>query len=313
MVSPGGGDDVLAVKDLDLRLLLTLSAVVAEGTFGRAATRLGYTQSAVSQQVAALERVVGEPVFDRPGGPRRPTLTPVGRLLAEHAADLLERAEACVAAVGRFQAGAVGRLDVGTFESISTAVLPALLSRLHEERPGLQVGLVESDDDTALAEQVVEGRLDLTFLTTPPPDGLEGVDLFLDPFVVVARPQDVVDGPVPASTLAAHPLIGQHDNACQRLVDDGLRAVGVTPDYVFRTSDNSAVTAMVRAGVGMAVLPLLAIDAEDPRTIVRDVDPPLPHRHVHLAWARGRTPSPTARRFVELAVDGTAHRRGPAV
>ena len=65
-------------RDIEIRHLTALAAVAAERSFGRAAERLGFTQSAVSQQIAALERVVGEPVFDRPGGPRPVELTPVG-------------------------------------------------------------------------------------------------------------------------------------------------------------------------------------------------------------------------------------------
>ena len=300
---------MLTVRELGMRHLLALDAVAAHGTFGRAAQHLGYTQSAVSQQVAALERLLGEPVFDRPGGPRRVTLTPVGARLLAAGRELLARAQDLVDDVEQFRAGVVGRLSVGTFQSVSTAVLPGLLSHLRAEHPGTEVRLVEDDDDDALVAAVLAGRLDLTFLTTAPPARLDAVDLFVDPFVVVARPSDVGDGPVPADVLASVPLIGQHDNACQRLLDDGLRGIGVPAEYVFRTSDNSAVTSMVRAGMGLAVLPRLAVDAEDPRTVVRDVDPPLPHRHVHLAWPSGRTLSPAARRFVDLAVDGTAHLR----
>ena len=77
------------LRDLDMRLLVAFDAVATEGTFGRAAERLGYTQSAVSQQIASLERVIGDQVFDRPGGPRPVELTPLGALLLEHSRVLL--------------------------------------------------------------------------------------------------------------------------------------------------------------------------------------------------------------------------------
>ena len=76
---------------LELRHLQALLAVTDEGTFSRAAGRLGYTQSAVSQQISALERMVGAPVFDRPGGPRPVELTEAGRVLVDHARGVLNR------------------------------------------------------------------------------------------------------------------------------------------------------------------------------------------------------------------------------
>ena len=81
----------MPLRDLELRHLAALDAVATEGTFGRAALRLGYTQSAVSQQIAALERLVGAALFDRPGGPRPVELTPLGDLLLEHALARLAR------------------------------------------------------------------------------------------------------------------------------------------------------------------------------------------------------------------------------
>src|SRR5690349_21997636 len=101
-----------AVSDAELRHLAAMAAVAEEGSFGRAATRLGYTQSTISQQIAALEKAVGGPVFDRPGGPRPVRITPLGAVVLEHGRDLLARAEALADAVDRFRAGA-GRIDIG--------------------------------------------------------------------------------------------------------------------------------------------------------------------------------------------------------
>src|SRR5262245_26748986 len=78
-------------RELELKHLVALQAVATERSFGRAAERLGYTQSAISQQIAALERVVGEPVFDRPGGPRPVELTPCGQVILDHAEQVFRR------------------------------------------------------------------------------------------------------------------------------------------------------------------------------------------------------------------------------
>src|SRR4051794_6933294 len=131
---------------LDLRHLVTLDAVAAEGTFGRAADRLGYTQSAVSQQIAALERSVGGAVFDRPGGPKAVRLTPLGEVVLAHGRDLLARAAATEDAVERFKAGA-GQVDIGTFQSVTNVLLPALVRRLRDEHPAADVRLFEEETD----------------------------------------------------------------------------------------------------------------------------------------------------------------------
>src|SRR5207302_7293803 len=102
------------MSDAELRQLATMVAVADEGTFARAAARLGYTQSTVSQQIAALERAVGGAVFDRPGGPKRVRVTPLGAVVLAHAHELLAKATAMTTAIDRFKAGD-GRIDIGTF------------------------------------------------------------------------------------------------------------------------------------------------------------------------------------------------------
>ena len=299
----------VTVRDLDTRHLQALDAIVTTGTFGRAAAHLGYTQSAVSQQVAALERAVGGAVFDRSGGPRRAVLTPLGQVLAEQAALVLREVEHAVAAVRRFQEGSGGHLGIRTFQSISSTVLPELLIAVREQVPDVVLRVVEEDDTTAFHDQLLDGRLDLAFVLGPAGGALEGVELFTDPFCVVARPQDVGEGPVPASLLRALPLIGEQHNSCQRLLDEQVARAGVPAEYVLRASDNAAVIAMVGAGLGVAVRPLLSVDTTDPRIVVREMDPPLGGRTISLAWPRGRALSPLARRAVEIALAVTAPRR----
>jgi DNA-binding transcriptional LysR family regulator len=292
---------MVSARDLETRHLIALVAVAEERTFGRAAERLGYTQSAVSQQIAALERAVGAPLFDRPGGPRPVELTPLGKLLVDHASDVLGRVERAASDVRRFQAGMLGRIDIGTFQSTSTALLPAILGRLRAERPQIDPHLLESDEHDELERLLIEGRLDVSFLLGTEHPELEVVHLFIDPFVVVARPEDVEVGPLQVPRLAAYPLIGQQDIECQRHIDRGLHAAGFEPDYVFRTNDNGAVAAMVRAGMGMAVLPLLAVDINDTRLAIRSLDPPIPPRHITIGWRRERTLSPAAEHFIAIA------------
>ena len=151
------------LRDLELRHLVALDAVATEGTFGRAAIRLGYTQSAVSQQIASLERLVGDSLFDRPGGPRPVELTPLGKLVLAHARDIMARVDAAGEAVERFFAGDSGRIDVGTFQSVSNVLLPAIVARLRDEYPDLDIRLFEDESKEEGSRRVLDGELDVTF------------------------------------------------------------------------------------------------------------------------------------------------------
>src|ERR671923_3081057 len=137
---------------LDLRHLVALKAIADEGSFGKAAEKLGYTQSAVSQQIATLERIVGLRLVERPGGPRPISLTEPGRILLRHAEAIQARLLAAKADMAALEAGDVGRLRVGTFQSVGTRVLPTLLRRFSEERPLVDVVLRESSDESELLD-----------------------------------------------------------------------------------------------------------------------------------------------------------------
>ena len=304
-----------SIRDLDMRHLLALDAVAAEGTFARAAERLGYTQSAVSQQIAALERAVGERVFDRPGGPKPVELTPYGSALLVGGRDILARVEALAAELDRFRAGNAGRLTIGTFQSVSSAVLPQVLGRFRIARPDVDVQLFETDVDAELEEHLRRGQCEVSFLVDagidPDRPEFETTHLLTDPFVLIARPGQFPDGPVAIGSLIDEPLIGQHQSSCQVINEAGLRSVGLDPTYVFRSNDNGTVAAMVRAGMGVAVMPLLCTEPEDPRTSLHPLDPPIPGRRVSIAWRAGRTLSPAARAFIDLTTEVCAELSEP--
>jgi DNA-binding transcriptional LysR family regulator len=291
-----------ALRELELRHLIALDAVAGEGTFGRAAVRLGYTQSAVSQQIAALERIVGGPLFDRPGGPRPVALTPLGKLVLGNARDIIERVEAAGDAIDRFLAGASGRIDVGTFQSVSNALLPPIVSRLRAENPNIDIRLFEDEEKLHGPGKVVTGELDVAFTVGRPAAAeLESLVLLEDPFVLITRPDDVPDGPYPTARLDGAALVGYPPSSCQQDIEDGLRAAGAVPTFVFRTLDNGAQLAMVRAGMGWAVMPVLCVDERDPAIAVRPLRPAIPPRQICLVWRRDRTLSPLAARLIDIA------------
>jgi molybdate transport repressor ModE-like protein len=291
---------------VELRHLAALEAVARTGTFGRAARELGYTQSAVSQQIQTLERLVGERLVDRPGGPRPVSLTDAGEVLLRHAAAITARLKAAQADIQALRAGELGTLRVGVYQSVGARVLPALMRRFVEAWPGVDLSLVEvnSDSEHEIAQRIERGDLDLAFWIYPLPDGpLEGVVLLADPFVAVAA----ADGPlgdrerVALDELAGLPLIGNQVCRTTALVDDALRTRGVEAHWAFRSDDNGTVQNLAASGLGTAIVARLAVNEEDERVRVLELDPPLDRRRIGIAWHRDRHRSPAARAFVELA------------
>src|SRR5690348_5631184 len=167
---------------LELRHLLALKAVAEEGSFGRAARRLGYTQSAISQQIAVLERIVGQRLVDRPGGPRPISLTEAGELLLTHADAIAARLRAAQADLSALGAGDAGPLRIGTYQSVGARIIPTLLRRFRTEWPQIDVTLVESGDDRELLGLVESGEVDLSFVVYPIDSGpFQAVELMRDP------------------------------------------------------------------------------------------------------------------------------------
>ncbi|WP_439664710.1 LysR family transcriptional regulator [Lentzea sp. HUAS TT2] len=277
---------------MDLRHLATLDAVATEGTFGRAADRLGYTQSAVSQQVAALEKAVGGAVFDRPGGPKPVRLTPLGEVVLAHGRELLARAAATEDAVERFKAGE-GRVDIGTFQSVTNVILPAVVRRLLAEHPA-DVRLFEEETDQPSAD-----GLDLVFFDGRVRDA-DQIKILDDPYVLVSRRGQFPQGPVPLHALHGTPMVAQPPICDQARVERVYADAGVAPLIVFRTADNRGVISMVRAGMGVAVMPKLALDLPSDDLSTHDLDPALTPREIYLAWQANRTLSPLAQRVIEL-------------
>src|SRR5256712_7197380 len=136
-----GADGWLGVE---LRHFLALEAVAREGSFGKAATALGYTQSAVSQQIATLERIVGHRLIDRPGGPKPVSLTEAGQLLLIHAEAIAARVAAAQADLTALSDGQAGTLRVGVFQSVGQRILPELMRRYLQTWPKVEAKLTES-------------------------------------------------------------------------------------------------------------------------------------------------------------------------
>lgn len=291
---------------VELRHLAALDAVAREGSFGRAAAALGYTQSAVSQQIQTLERIVGERLLERPGGPRAVSLTEAGALLLRHAESIIARLHAAQADMAALAQGHGGRLRIGTFQSVGARVLPAVMRRFTAEWPHVELVLTESPSDEELQRLVERGELDLAFAMPPLLDGpFESLELLSDPYVLLVPAEHEVAG-LPRASLAELgdlTLIGNRACRSTQLAEDELTQRGVTVDVAFRSDDNGTVQGLVGAGFGAALVPLLTVNRHDERVRVLDLDPEIPHRRIALVWHRDRHRSPAARAFVDVAVD----------
>ena len=290
----------------DPRQLAALVAVVGTGTFGAAADELGYTQSAVSQQIASLERVAGASLLVRPGGPRRVSLTPAGEALVVHARAVLARLQAARADLDAISAGDRGTLRVGTMQSVGTKVLPRLLKRFREARPGVTLSPHETFDHAELVDAVESGRFDLSFAPLPVRDGPFAVRRVLDdPFVLVAPAGADVAGArsVSLRQAARLPLIGFLDEELDQELLRNLRRTGTEPSIVFRSNDNPTIQGFVAAGLGYALMPRLTVDEDDPEVSVVPVVTGLPPRSLGLVSHADRQLPPYVAQFADLAAD----------
>src|SRR5439155_7533178 len=231
-----GADGWLGVE---LRHFLALEAVAREGSFGKAAAALGYTQSAVSQQIATLERIVGHRLIERPGGPKPVSLTEAGTLLLTHAGAIAARIAAAQADLNALGEGQAGTLRVGVFQSAGQRILPEVMHRFFGAWPQVSVTLTESADDQELLSLVERGDLDLTFADLPLTEGpFESVELLRDPYVlVVAADSPLADRGAPPTTREAADLdlIGHKHCRTMQQLDAKIRR---HLQFVFRSDHN---------------------------------------------------------------------------
>jgi DNA-binding transcriptional LysR family regulator len=294
---------------VELRHLAALGALAHEGSFGRAADKLGYTQSAVSQQIATLERLVGERLVERPGGSRAISLTEAGTLLLRHAEAIVHRLEAARADMHALQAGETGSLRVATYQSIGARVLPAVMRRFLAEWPGINLGLSEPSVDPELYTLIESGDLDLAFCSLPVPDGpFEAIELMTDPYVLVVPADTPLAEKSSASLLdlGEMPVIGANLCASGNLVESQLREAGFSVEYAFRSDDNTTIQGLVAAHFGVALMPLLAVQQGDDRVKAIRLLPAVPRRQIAVVWHKDRHRTPAARAFVEIAREVSA-------
>jgi DNA-binding transcriptional LysR family regulator len=291
----------------DARLLTVFREVATRGSFSEAAAALSFTQPAVSQQIARLERELGTKLLARKA--RGVSLTPAGAVLLRHAEAMLQQlrqAEAEVQAVAGVERP---QLRVGAFASAAASIMPPALAELRSAHPAAAVTMRVTEMPESL-DALRTGELDLSVIIdairTPLdlPSELEVTDLFEDPFL--------------AALPYSHPLAGRGAvaladlreeewmvtgvaNSCPdtTIVLEACRDAGFTPQASFSSDDYAAIQGMVASGMGVAIIPSLALGNAREDIAIRPLRGTTPTRRVRAAIAADR-PSALADALLEV-------------
>jgi DNA-binding transcriptional LysR family regulator len=303
---------------VELRQVETFRAVAEELSFSRAAAKLGYVQSSVSAQVSALERELGVPLFDRLG--RRIALTDVGEVMFAYSGRLLDLAEQTRAAVVDAGVGSgevTGSLTVSAPETLLTYRLPKLLALFHERHPKVRLSVRPSAIGRLVGsarKAVEEGAVDVAFvLDEPLNERMRPTDLAVE--TLVAEEVTVI---APAShALASAPAVLPQDLRGETVLlpeapesgcayrgqfERQLGSAGVVPPETMEFQSIEAVKQCVAAGMGVSVLPSVAVSTELKASTLTALQWGEPFEvFTQMSWHEDRWKSPALRAFLEAA------------
>lgn len=306
-----------------------LRAVVTSGSVTAAAAHLGYTPSAVSQQVAALERQAGIPLLERVGRGVRPTAA--GRLLADHAAVISRDLAEAETALADLRAGRTGRLAVRYFATAGAALVAPALAGLRREHPGVRIDLRMTDPEDPLKE-VEQGRADLALVIAPrtrPREDVELVHLLDDAYdaVLPAGHRLASRETIALVELADEQWVGSEPpGPCLEPVLEACAAAGFSPDFVVQSEDYPTAQGFVAAGLGIGLMPRMGLGpgpgadtaagtgavatavagGRHPGVVVRPVRDPRPVRSVYAAVRKVSLGRPPVRALLEALRQGAA-------
>jgi molybdate transport repressor ModE-like protein len=278
---------------VELRHLAALQAVGRECSFSAAASTLGYTQSAISGQIRALERVVGARLVERVRGSRLVRLTHEGEILVTHATAIAARLDAAQSDFSTLRSGSDPVLRVGTLQSLSFRIVAEAVRRLSTEEEDAEVVLKGCHEPAELLDLLERGDLDLAFALSPVRAGVLTTHLYRDEYVAILRRSD---------PLASRRCVTLEELATVRMIALGRQPFGPTG---MRVDDAASLAALVSAGVGVGIAPAHALTLPSDLTVLELEGGP-PAHSVAIAWHRDRLPNLRARRFVELAVRAAA-------
>ncbi|MFG2642320.1 LysR family transcriptional regulator [Streptomyces sp. NPDC048370] len=279
---------------LDVRRMQVLRAVVTSGSVTAAAANLGYTPSAVSQQIAVLEKEAGIALLERFGRGVRPTAA--GLLLTEHAAVIGRQVAEAETALADLRAGRTGQVAVRYFATAGADLVAPALARFRSEHPGVRV-------DLRIAEGArPDPEADLTLVVRPrdvhSEDGLRLVHLADDPYrAVLPKGHRFADRRlVELAELADEPWVGsERAGPCLDAVLEACAAAGFTPDIAVECEEYATAQGFVAAGLGISLIPLMGLGSRHPNVVVRRLRGPEPVRSIHAAVRESSLALPAVR------------------
>lgn len=293
---------------LDVQRLRVFRAVVASGSVQAAADHLGYTPSAVSQHLSALQRETGLVLFEKAGRGIAPT--PAAEVLAAESEELMGSLSRLGGVVDHLREGRTGTLAIGTFDSAAQFWLPAVAKGLQRDYPDLVLEI--SIDELGNAGQREPSRRDIDLATEPADEpGAERPGyrryVLVEESYRVACPKghsllSEYDGPVPMAALADLPMIDNDfsDTGCALIIRNACRAAGFTPRYVARSDDHHTALAFVAGRIGVTVLPALAVPEAMAGVDSRELVSPAPRRRIVAFVRDASATNPPVCRALEL-------------
>jgi len=291
---------------METKHLRTLVTIVELSSFTRAGVKLGLSQSAISQQIGALERQLGVRLLRRTGTGARPTAA--GELLVNHARQIIARIDAARRQVSEFDSSSGGVLRVGAGGAVCHHILPGVLAALREAFPRLELHVRSAHTDLTL-ERLLGGEIDAGVLTLPVVQPrLRLVEAGSDELVLIAAPSHplAARSQVDPVDLADEPLlICERRSRTFHLVERRLLEAGVFPRVAMEIDHQEAVTKMVATGLGVAIVPRWAVVDEVEAAAVTAV--PFAEGGLRRDWAVGfleeSQPRQALRAFVRLCAE----------
>ncbi|MGN9837479.1 LysR family transcriptional regulator [Nonomuraea sp. H19] len=271
---------------LDVRRMQLLREVITSGSVTAAAANLGYTPSAVSQQVAVLEREAGMVLLERAGRGVRPTAA--GRLLSEHAAVIGRQLAEAETALADLRAGRAGRLVIRYFATAGATLMAPALAGFRREHPDVGIDLRVTDPGDPLPE-VTRGEADLAIVVAPREvshGGVRLIHLLDDPYHAVLPRGHRLAGSrvIDLGELADEPWVGSESpGPCLDVLLAGCASAGFTPQVVVESDDYTTAQSFVAAGLGVGLIPRMGLANRHPGVVVRRVRGPEPVRTIQAA------------------------------